>query len=102
MKKNRWIGNAAVCFLILIVAFLPRAAQAAGKKQGGGKGTITCSERKGTFTISGKGAVTASQIKVRNRGSIKKIVVKKGIIPGTRQAEDKSRLYTLPHRSNQS
>ena len=79
MKKNRWIGNAAVCFLILIVAFLPRAAQAAGKKQGGGKGTITCSERKGTFTISGKGAVTASQIKVRNRGSIKKIVVKKGI-----------------------
>ncbi len=52
---------------------------AAGKKQDGGKNRITCSVKKGTLTISGKGAVTDSQIKVKNKGRIKKIVVKKGI-----------------------
>lgn len=79
MKKNRWVGNVIILFFILFFVLMPRMVQAAGKKQGGGKGRITCSVQKGTLTISGKGAVTDSQIKVKNRGRIKKIVVKKGI-----------------------
>lgn len=79
MKKNRWTGNVMILFFILLLTFLPRTVQTAGKKQGGGKGKITCSVKKGTLTISGKGAVTYSQIKVKNKGKIKKIVVKKGI-----------------------
>ena len=47
---------------------------AAGKR----KGRITCSVKKGTLTISGKGAVT-SKVRVAAPGKIKKIIVKKGI-----------------------
>lgn len=75
MKKNRGTGNVMILCFILLLAFLPRTVQAAGKRQG----KITCSVKKGTLTISGKGAVMYSQIKVKNKGKIKKIVVKKGI-----------------------
>lgn len=42
------------------------------------KGKITCTVKKGTLTISGKGAVT-SKVRVAAPGKIKKIIVKKGI-----------------------
>lgn len=47
---------------------------AAGKR----KGRITCSVKKGTLTISGKGALP-SKVKVADQKKIKKIIVKKGI-----------------------
>ncbi len=52
---------------------MPQNARAAAKNN------ISCSVKNGTLTLSGRGKVSASQIKVKNRNSVKKIVVKRGI-----------------------
>ncbi len=83
MKKNKIV---TALFIVLLTgtaclgicfqgacSVTPQSARAATKNK------ISCSVKNGTLTLSGKGAVSSSQIKSKNANSIKKIVVKKGI-----------------------
>lgn len=73
-----WIGVLTVLLCVGISFWNPRDVFAAKQIQGGGKDSIFYSVKKGTLTISGKGAVT-SKVRVANPKGIKKIIVKKGI-----------------------
>ncbi len=53
--------------------FAPENARAATKNK------VSCSVKNGTLTFYGKGAISSSQTKIRQKDSIKKIVVKKGV-----------------------
>lgn len=79
MKIMGWKRNIIVMLLLLLVVLLPQTVCSARKKQSSSKGNISCSVNNGTLTLSGKGAVSPSEIKCKNTDSIKKIVVKKGI-----------------------
>lgn len=83
MKKNKIV---TALFIVLLTgtaclgiwfqgaySVTPESARAATKNK------ISCSVKNGTLTLSGKGAVSSSQIKSKNTNSIKKIVVKNGI-----------------------
>lgn len=79
MNKMGSKRNVIVMFLLLLVVLLPQTVCSAQKKQSDSRGNISCSVKNGTLTLSGKGAVSSSEIKSKNTDSIKKIVVKKGI-----------------------
>lgn len=61
-----------ICFADILSYQVAATAMAATKNR------ITCSVKKGTLTISGKGALT-SKVRVADKKKIKKIIVKKGI-----------------------
>ncbi len=76
MKKKKFLTIILFAGFILclgILLSLPGNARAAAKNN------ISCSVKNGTLTLSGKGAVSASRIKAKNKDRIKKIVVKQGI-----------------------
>lgn len=74
-----WMGVLTVLLCFGILFLNPQDVFAAKQIHGGGKDSIFYSVKKGTLTISGKGAVKDFGIKVKKKGRIKKIVVKNGI-----------------------
>ncbi|MFR0910968.1 MAG: leucine-rich repeat domain-containing protein [Eubacterium sp.] len=69
---------AVVIAIAMTITMVPAKTQVNAKSKKAVKAKAVCSLKKGTLTISGKGAVPKTK-KFRNNGKIKKVVVKKGV-----------------------
>lgn len=72
MKKQWYVFSTAIVLSILSVAGGSGQAEAAKKP------AVKAELKKGTLTISGKGAMPA-KLKVKNKNKVKKVVIKKGV-----------------------
>ncbi len=72
MKKPLFVISA----FFLLVAL--SAAGKAGKAEAAKKTSVKAELKKGTLTISGKGAMMA-KVKIKNKNKVKKVVIKKGV-----------------------
>ena len=85
-RKKKWGKRGFFLKMVLVSAILCLGIsfadilsyQGAATAMAATKNRITCSVKKGTLTISGKGALT-SKVRVADKKKIKKIIVKKGI-----------------------
>ena len=69
---------AVVMAITMTITMVPAKTQVNAKSKKAVKAKAVCSLKKGTLTISGKGAVPKTK-KFRNNSKIKKVVVKKGV-----------------------